>query len=321
VMPSLLRTAFTILFVYLGVQGAMLQWRRSRRAFLAVAGLFVCGALGVLVYLNLHPGPSIGWGILPPTTPREARERDYFFVFAFWAWGLWAGLGCIEVARRLSRPAWTGIAIACLPLALNWRAVTRRAQPERQLPIVFAEGLLRSTPQDGVLFVAGDNDSYPLWYAQEVRAIRRDVAIITIPLLPTRWYRNQIQRRFGILDSADVERYDGRMQVAARIADGARKRGRPVVAAMTLNSRERERLGERWSPAGVVYLESSAPIDSAANMAFAQWLDTRIGDAPPRAAIDPVNSYFRRVLNCPRQLVDPAIRSDSTRLDSACNYR
>ena len=321
VMPSLLRTAFTILFVYLGVQGARLQWRHSRRAFLAVGGLFACGALGVLVYLNLHPGPSIGWGILPATIPREARERDYFFVFAFWAWGLWAGLGCIEMARRLSRPAWTGIAIACLPLALNWRAVTRRAEPERQLPMVLAEGLLRSTPPDGVLFVAGDNDSYPLWYAQEVRSIRPDVAIITIPLLPTRWYRNQIQRRFGILDSTDVERYDGRMQVAARIAEGARRRGRPVVAAMTLSSRERERLGDRWSPAGIVYLESGAPVDTAVNLAFARWVAERIGDGRPRAAIDPVNAYYRRVLHCPTQLTDPAIRSDSTRLDSACNYR
>lgn len=321
VMPSLLRTAGTILFVYLGYQGARLQWRHARRSFVAIAGLLLCGALGVLVYLNLHAGPSIGWGVLPANVAREARERDYFFVFAFWAWGLWAGLGCVQLARRWSRPAWAGVVLACLPIALNWRAVTRRAEPERHLPIVVAESLLRSTPSDGVLFVAGDNDSYPLWYAQQVNGFRRDVAIITIPLLPTQWYRHQIMRRFGLLDSAQVERYDGRMQVASRIADGARRLDRPVVAAMTLNARERERLGARWMASGVVYVDGAAAVDTAASLALARWIDTRLGDAQPREAIDPVNSYFRRVLRCPRQLSDVAIRSDSTRLDSACNYR
>jgi hypothetical protein len=321
VMPSLLRTACTILFVYLGYQGARVQWRQSRRAFLAIAGLLLCGALGVLVYLNLHAGPSIGWGVLPATVPREARERDYFFVFAFWAWGIWAGLGCIAVASRLSRPAWAGLAIACLPIALNWRAVSRRAEPERQLPLVVAEAFLRSTPSEGVLFVAGDNDSYPLWYAQQVKGYRRDVVIITIPLLPTQWYRTQIMRRFGLLDSVQVERYDGRMQVAARIADGARRQGRPVVAAMTLNARERERLGGRWMASGVVYVDGAPPVDTAASLALVRWVEGQVGEAPPRAAIDPVHSYFRRVLRCPKQLSDAAIRADSTRLDSACNYR
>ncbi|HYC51512.1 MAG TPA: DUF2723 domain-containing protein [Gemmatimonadaceae bacterium] len=320
VMPSLLRTAFTVLFLYLGFHGARLQWQQSRRAFLIVGGLFLCGALGVLVYLNLHAGPSIAWGILPANVPREARERDYFFVFAFWAWGLWAGIGAVHLVRRSGRPAWAAVAIALLPIALNWRAVTRRQEPERALPRVTAEAFLRSTPDSGVLFVGGDNDSYPLWYAQEVHGIRPDVAVITIPLLPTEWYRRQIMRRFSLLDSAQVRRYDGRMQVASRIADGARALGRPVAVAMTLNARERERLGERWTVSGVAYVEDGARVDTAASLALSRWVEERLGTRPPRAAIDPVNSYFRRVLNCPRQLSDSAVRSDSTRLDSACNY-
>lgn len=350
VMPSIARTLFTVVFLCLGGLGAVAHWKvgGGRRTFLAVAGLFLCGALGVLVYLNLHPGPSIGWGILPETTPREARERDYFYVFAFWAWGIWAGMGAIDVARRLSRPAWAGVLIACVPIVLNWRAVTRRAEPEQTLPIVLAEALLESTPRDGVLFVMGDNDSYPLWYAQQVRAFRRDVAVITVPLLPTHWYRSQIANRFGLLDSAQATRYDGRLEVAARIARGARDLRRPVAAAMTMHPRERAKLGDRWTASGLVYVEDAPTVDTAATAAtgvMAATVDTaatvvmpatvdtvatrrlaqrvleRLGRRRPRESIDPVHGYFRRMLDCPRQLAMLDQFSDSTRLDSACNYR
>ena len=87
VLPSILRTAGTVLFLTLGYEGALTLWRTDRRVAVANLALFLCGSLGVLVYLNLHAGPSLGYGILPANTVREARERDYFFVFAFWAWG------------------------------------------------------------------------------------------------------------------------------------------------------------------------------------------------------------------------------------------
>lgn len=321
VMPSLLRTLFTVVFIAIAYRGAAEHWRLDRRSFIAVAGLLVCGALGVLVYLNLNPGPSIGWGILPATAAREARERDYFFVFAFWAWGVWAGIGAVALARRVSRPPWTGALIACLPIALNWRAVTRRVEPEASLPRTLAEAILESTPANGVLFVVGDNDSYPLWFAQQVRAIRRDVAVITIPLLPTYWYRAQIASRFMLLDASQVQRFDGRMEVAARIANGARSRGRPVVAAVTLNSRERERLGAGWTARGMVYVGGADSIDVAGSRRIASWVSARLGSRLPRESIDPVNSYFRRALNCPEQFATTRHNADSTRLDSACNYR
>jgi len=329
VTPSVLRTLFTVLFLALAYLGAATHWRTDRRTFLAVAGVLLCGALGVLVYLNLNPGPSIGWGILPENVAREARERDYFFVFAFWAWGIWAGIGAVTVAVHMSRPAWTGALIACLPIALNWRAVTRRGEPEQSLPRTLAEALLASSPANAVLFVVGDNDSYPLWYAQQVHGTRRDVAVVTIPLLPTHWYRAQLATRFKVLDSAEVQRFDGRMEVASRIADGARALGRPVAAAMTVNPRERARLGagavEGWTALGMVYVEGTDSIDIAASRRVAAWVDARLrgpnGVRQPRASIDPVNSYFRRLLDCPRQLATMAQTADSIRLDSACNYR
>ena len=89
VMPSVLRTVFTMVFLTLGYQGALAHWRMDRRTWIGVAALFVGGSLGVIAYLNLPAGPSIGYGILPANVVREARERDYFFVFAFLAWGIW----------------------------------------------------------------------------------------------------------------------------------------------------------------------------------------------------------------------------------------
>ena len=65
VYPSVLRSLFTVLFLVLGYQGAAAHWRLNQRTWIAVAVLLLCGSFGVLVYLNLHAGPSIGYGILP----------------------------------------------------------------------------------------------------------------------------------------------------------------------------------------------------------------------------------------------------------------
>ena len=322
VLPSVLRTVFTILLLALGFQGAQEHFDRDRRTFLAVATLLLCGSLGVLVYLNLHAGPSIGYGVLPANTVREARERDYFYLFAFWAWGIWAGIGAVHVMQRLARPAWAGALLACLPLVTNWRAVTRRAEPEARLPLAFASELLESTPRNGVLFVVGDNDSYPLWYAQQVKEQRRDVTVVTLPLLPTEWYRRQLSARYGLMDADSVFGYHGRFETASRIAREARNKGRPVVASMTMSKRERERLAGNWTAAGLVYVEGHAAIDTALTSRSAERTARALGSTVPRDAIDPVNTYFRRVLDCPRQLVElSSAQRDSTQLDSICNYR
>jgi hypothetical protein len=301
---------------------------RDRRTAAAFGTLLLCGAVGVLAYLNLAAGPSIGHGIISADAAREARERDYFYVFAFWAWGLWAGIGAVTAARRMSRPAWTGALIACLPIALNWRAVTRNTEPESRLPLLLAEALLESTPPDGVLFVVGDNDSYPLWYAQQVHRIRPDVAVVTVPLLPTRWYRRQLASRFGLMDSSDVATFRGTRRTVIRVGEMTRARGRPLVASMTVPIRGRADLGDRWRAAGVVYVASDSAsgdtvaIDTVTSLRIARLVDARVGTRTPRPAIDPVSSFFRRMLDCPKQLVVAArAPRDSTQLDSVCNYR
>jgi hypothetical protein len=319
VLPSPLRTLFTLLFAALGYTGALTHWRLDRRTFIGVAFLLVAGLLGVLVYLNLHAGPSIGYGILPANAVREARERDYFFVFGFWAWGLWAGVGAVAAVSHIKRAPWSGALIAALPIVLNWRAVTRRAEPEASLPRTFAEALLESAPPNSVLFVMGDNDSYPLWYAQEIHRLRRDVAMVTVPLLPTDWYRKQLAARFQVFDSASARHYDGRMETSARIARRARELGRPVAVAMTMSAGERARLGDTWGASGLVYVANGA--DSAKTTRIANLVQLRVPKRKVRAAIDPVSDYYRRVLECPQQILAHARDTSSVQLDSACNHR
>ncbi len=322
VMPSILRSLGTFLFLWLAYEGAVAHWKLDRRTWAAMLVLLLTGSLGVAVYLNMHAGPSILYGILPPDTIREARERDYFYIFAFWAWGVWAGIGAVAVARRHdARPAWAGVLVAALPLVLNWRAVSRRGEPEQSLPKRVAEAMLEAVPRDGVLFVAGDNDSYPLWYAQQVLGLRRDVAIVTVPLLPTRWYRREIARRHRLLTPEGVDRFEPRLGTAAAAADGARRAGRPVAASITLTPAERARLGKSWSAGGIVYVEGTADIDTVAARRWSAWVAETLPRSATRPAIDPVNGYFRRVLDCPRQFLEQAKSADSTRLDSVCNYR
>jgi hypothetical protein len=320
VLPSVLRSLGTALFLWLGYAGAVQHWKSDRRTWNALMLLLISGTIGVMVYLNLRAGPSIGYGILPADITREARERDYFFVFGFWVWGLWAGMGAVAIARR-SHPAWVGVLIAMIPIILNWRAVTRRGEPEESLPRGVAEALLGAAPQRAVLFVAGDNDTYPLWYAQQVLGQRRDVTVITIPLLPTRWYRAELARRHQLLDSLDVERYKPRLGSAAAVAAGARRIGRPVATAITVTPRERDALGPSWTAAGFAYVDGPGVIDTVATARWATWVRERLPRTETRAAIDPVNSYFRKLLECPRQLLERARTDTTSRLDSLCNYR
>jgi hypothetical protein len=318
VLPSFLRTAATALFIWLAFVGGLWHWATDRRSWTAVGALLLCGTLGVVVYLNLHAGPSMGFPGLALDAQREARERDYFFVFGFWAWGIWAGIGAVVMARNLKRADWAGVLVAAIPIVLNWNAVSRRGESESLVPRRWAEALLESTPQRGVLFVAGDNDTYPLWYSQEVNAIRRDVAVVTLPLLATRWYRSEIERRYGLSTTGELQ---GRQGAASFIAEDARRQGRAVVASATLFPEERARLAPQWAAMGVVYVAGPGGIDTASTARWEAWVGRELPIARTKDAIDPVTSHFRGLLECPRLLSAAARSRDTTQLDSTCNYR
>ncbi|GLC26454.1 protein O-mannosyl-transferase family [Roseisolibacter agri] len=317
-----LRLPVTLLYLALGAVGARWHRRRDRRGWRVLAVLLLGASLGVAAYLNLKAGPTYGWGVLPAGAPREARERDYFFALAFFTWGLWAGLGAWALgdasARRLGAawPRLAGVALAALPVALNWRAADRRVQPDAALPAAFAESLLADAPPRAVLLLNADNDSYPVWFAQLARRTRPDVTPVTVSLLGAAWYRAELARRHGLLAAADVPVWRGAPATLSAIAARARADGRPVAATLAVSPAARG--GASWTLRGAVVVrgdDASADGDTmtaganTARAALVAGVDTaatrraavRVAPllaVPARADGDRVPAWAQRQLAC-----------------------
>jgi Protein of unknown function (DUF2723). len=124
--PAAARTAMTLIFAALGVVGFVWHRRKHVASWEAMTLLFIGATVGIVVYLNMKASPSYGEGFLPTYAKHEARERDYFFALGFVCWGLWAGAGAVALFRRLNpRAAVAGVALAAVPMVLNWSAVNR----------------------------------------------------------------------------------------------------------------------------------------------------------------------------------------------------
>ncbi|HEX9164948.1 MAG TPA: DUF2723 domain-containing protein, partial [Gemmatimonadales bacterium] len=174
------RTLFTLLFLWLGTRGLLAQRRADRGSWWLLMVLFLTTGLGLVAYMNFKPGFSVGYEYFPRSDDHEVRERDYFFVASFLVWGVWAGIGLAALARKVmellagrARLAAAVFMLAAIPFALNFTAASRKHGADARLAGDFAYDLLNSVPPYGVLFTFGDNDTFPLWWAQEVAGIRR----------------------------------------------------------------------------------------------------------------------------------------------------
>jgi len=327
IVPNVWRVLATSLFAGLGFAGAAWHRRRDARTWRAVLLLFVCGSLGVIAYLNLRAGRTFAWSFVPDDAAHEARDRDYFFTLGFWAWGIWAGMGAVALAQRFAR-AWVGVAVAALPILLNWSVVNRRPEPDATLPRETAHQLLDPLPPRAVLFVEGDNDTYPLWYAQQVEGERRDVTVVTLPLLGAQWYLDELRRRYAL--GAGTNASDP--MAATRIAADAIGQNRPIAAANTLEASERRAIARRWRVVGLVAIaepepseSSDAPVDISLDTAALRRVARSIDDwqrgRRARDEPDSIHEYFLRLLSCPSRLLDGAAAAPSASLDSLCNLR
>jgi hypothetical protein len=338
VIPSFGRVLVTLAFAILGMAGAFWHRRADRRSWRAVALLFLCGSLGVVVYLNLKAGTSFAWLFVPDPAMHEARDRDYFFVLGFWAWGIWAGIGAMRLGQRLrvngTAAHFVGLAIAALPLALNWRAVNRRAEPDASVPRVVASALLEPLPKGAVLIVSGDNDTYPLWYAQQVEHLRPDVITVTLPMLGAQWYADEMNRRWDFRDAVALEFPEVR---ARRLVADALRAGRSVAVSLALPAADRNQLWQRWTVIGMVAIaqpqsdtnnghpiqdSSVISIDYGATVDQARRIRARLGQGTVRPSTDPATAHFASLLGCPEKLTAlPRGQPPSDSLASACNLR
>jgi hypothetical protein len=202
------------IFLVLGLVGGWIHYQRDRRSFWYFGTLMFSMTLALIYYLNFKYGatqaPDLG-----NTVEREVRDRDYFYLWSFSAWGVWAGLGLISIWESVSslfgtetvrlghetveeprkdswiKGSWV-LALALVPLFTNWSSAPRKGFTDAA---DFAHDLLNSVEPYGVLVVVGDNDTFPLWYAQEVEGIRKDVVVANTSLLNTDWYTRQLLRR------------------------------------------------------------------------------------------------------------------------------
>lgn len=171
------------------------QFVRDEQRALAVLALFLATGLGIVFYLN--------------QTPMQPRPRDYSFVGNVFALSLWVGLGgaglleCLEdglrrlTVERATLRAVGGTALALL-LAIPGQMISENYDDHdrsgRYEARDFAYNLLTSVAKDSILFTYGDNDTYPLWYLQNVEGVRPDVRVVNLSLLDTPWYIKQLKQ-------------------------------------------------------------------------------------------------------------------------------
>src|SRR5207249_5945821 len=198
--------ALAVLFGALGLLGARRHWRADRRAAVAMTTLILTLTVALVFYLNFKWGYSQAFG--GAGLEHEVRERDYFFIASFAVWGVWVGMGIATLmewidealAARAARPAparlWAPSALvlllALVPLAGNRLTAPRNGET---LARDYAHDVLQSVDPYALVVTAGDNDTFPLWYAQEVDGVRRDVSVLVTSLANTGWYLRQLQRR------------------------------------------------------------------------------------------------------------------------------
>jgi len=195
----------TALFTLLAGTGAVALFRRDRRAFWASTVLMLTLTLALVSYLNFKYGFSYGTDPALGRVPREVRERDYFFMISFSAVGLWVavGLGALmqALADLVRRPlnqlggALVAAPVLCLALIPVFGNRVTASRAGETLARDFARDMLESVEPYGILITAGDNDTFPLWYAQEVEKVRPDVTLANLSLMNTRWHLRQIRRR------------------------------------------------------------------------------------------------------------------------------
>lgn len=209
------RNAYFMLPLLLGIAGMFFQYGRGKQGkqgFWIVLLLFFLTGLAIVLYLN--------------QTPLQPRERDYAYAGSFYAFTIWIGLGVlglIEALRKYAAPKVATIAATTAALLLvpglmaseNWDDHDRS---HRYIARDLAYNYLNSCDENAILFTNGDNDTFPLWYAQEVEGIRTDVRVCNLSYLQTDWYIDQMKRKAYLSDPLPISFNHDQYMVGSRDA-------------------------------------------------------------------------------------------------------
>ncbi|MCE7924801.1 MAG: DUF2723 domain-containing protein [Haliscomenobacteraceae bacterium CHB4] len=183
------RNKYYLIPFLLGLLGLFFHYQRRPRDFAAIMALFIITGIGIIVYSN--------------QPPNEPRERDYVLAASFFTYAIWIGLSVLAIfdllTKRLRLSETLGSGAATLlalsaPLLMvtqNWDDHSRH---EHYASRDYASNFLNSCEPNSIVFTYGDNDTYPLWYCQEVEGIRTDVRVVNLSLIAVDWYINQLRR-------------------------------------------------------------------------------------------------------------------------------
>ncbi len=179
---------YLMLPLILGLVGFFFQAKKDQKYFYVNLMLFLMMGMVLVLYLN--------------SPPIEPRERDYIYVGSFYAFAIWIGLGALALAHGLNKftknLSTAGIVATLLTLPVaglmaseNWDDHNRKG---RYFSVDAARNFLASCAPNAILFTGGDNDTFPLWYVQEVENFRTDVRVIVLSYFDTDWYVEQMTR-------------------------------------------------------------------------------------------------------------------------------
>ncbi len=181
------RNTYYFLPLILGIIGLLFHLKRDVKDFWVIMTLFIMTGIAIVIYLN--------------QSPFQPRERDYAYAGSFYAFSIWVGMGVAGMAMLINR--WMKMRLAAIfsfiialmagPLlmaAQNWDDHDRSG---RYLARDIARNYLESCDEDAILYTVGDNDTFPLWYLQEVEGIRTDVRVVNMMLFNTEWHIDQMK--------------------------------------------------------------------------------------------------------------------------------
>ena len=173
-----------------GLLGMFYHAKRKKKDFFAVFTLFLITGIGIIIYSN--------------QPPNEPRERDYVLVGSFFTYAMWIGMAVpalyeiIKEKVRFNKNGIAGLAFAFVmiaPLLMGFQNFDDHSRMKHFGSRDYASNFLNSCKPNAIIFTYGDNDTYPLWYAQEVEGIRRDVRVVNLSLIAVDWYINKLRNK------------------------------------------------------------------------------------------------------------------------------
>jgi len=193
------RNSYYFLPLFFGLFGLLFHLSKSREEFMALLVMFVITGIGIIIYSN--------------QPPNEPRERDYIFAGSFWVFSMWVGMGALamydllknrlKMGNAIAPAAIAGVLALSAPVIMGFQNFDDHSRAEHFASRDYAANFLNSVEPNAILFTYGDNDTYPLWYAQEVEGIRTDVRVVNLSLIAVDWYINKLRNKVN--DSAPIK--------------------------------------------------------------------------------------------------------------------